>query len=280
VEIKRVNNLHELLRALQDLGADGKHCFRGQASAAWGLVPSIYRGASRIGRPLQAVEGTELAQIERDVYRQFSLHARRFLPPMVNGWDEIAIAQHHGVPTRLLDWTLSPFVAAYFALMEDGAEDPAIWALNLSRYPFPSELGRRQMNHAHRTENVEQFLGSQPRFLQKVTVKDAGGPTRASLVVFEAPTLGPRIAAQQGLFSVHVSSDDYPIVDHAAAIRAVEEGEGLRLLTQIVIPRAAVGRAREQLHVDPATIFPDIEGVAISLRRQTQAQIDELLRGR
>jgi hypothetical protein len=80
MRVLEIRDVSDLLRAVDKLRVEGVHCFRGQASAAWGLIPLLYRGLDGIGLPLTYDDARTLGQIERDVYRQFSIRSRRFLP--------------------------------------------------------------------------------------------------------------------------------------------------------------------------------------------------------
>src|SRR5581483_8447763 len=105
----------------------------------------VYRGASEANAPLlttlDRLGGTNpphtKADLEEYVLRNYIRYARPHVESNVgNDWEELFSAQHHGVPTRLLDWTYSPLVAAFFATrpLEDGVErDRAIWRLDWQR---------------------------------------------------------------------------------------------------------------------------------------------------
>jgi hypothetical protein len=102
--------------------------FRGQSNADWPLVTSLQRA-------LQSAEVSDTerrAAVENSVIGFFKERARLHLQNAPDegdllGW--LAVMQHYGAPTRLQDWTQSPFVAAYFAYREDTGEDAAVWAL-------------------------------------------------------------------------------------------------------------------------------------------------------
>jgi hypothetical protein len=99
--------------------------FRGQRAASWGLVPSLYREKSH-----GVVEQANRSQLEQRLLFQFRREAQPYLNiEPDNDWEWLALAQHHGLPTRLLDWTGSPLVALYFAL--EGEEHPAssVWCI-------------------------------------------------------------------------------------------------------------------------------------------------------
>jgi len=64
---------------------------------------------------------------EQEVHWLFRMHARQHLSVMPNSdWEWMTLAQHHGLPTRLLDWTRNPLVAAFFSAEAEPRQDGAI----------------------------------------------------------------------------------------------------------------------------------------------------------
>lgn len=125
IEIK---NKEALIKILTDYGSGW--VFRGQARADWRLQPTLERTLESVGW---------LPELAKS-YEEFSLHNfsskahhyidRNILPDTKLGW--LSLMQHHGIPTRLLDFTESPFIALFFAMGRIGDTDGqcAIWALN------------------------------------------------------------------------------------------------------------------------------------------------------
>ena len=102
--------------------------FRGHSGFGWSLVSSLQRAFESAG--ITGVE--DRVAMENSTVGFFKERARLRLerPPDEHdllGW--LAVMQHYGAPTRLQDWTQSPFVAAYFAYRDNTAEDAAVWAL-------------------------------------------------------------------------------------------------------------------------------------------------------
>jgi len=98
----------------------GRWAFRGQLSSKWNLHSSLDRAVEVTGKgPTSSfTTHTDRAVTEDRLLFRFKQQAHRYLQYLPDDEDLIswlALMQHHGVPTRLLDWTRSPYVAAYFA---------------------------------------------------------------------------------------------------------------------------------------------------------------------
>jgi hypothetical protein len=134
--------------------------YRGLKSIDYDLMPRLGRESLRGNDPLKG-EQTILRLFREQAYQYVTDHS-------LNNWDWLALAQHHGLPTRLMDWTRNPLVAAYFAVEEEHAGDSVIWVfkerhfINTAKYQDPferSEVGRFIPNHVTRriTEQAEVF---------------------------------------------------------------------------------------------------------------------------
>src|SRR5690242_20596727 len=99
-QIESVANLLEYLRAHQFTAARGRWVFRGHADGRYKLLSSVGRNAHT---------SDTRARYEESMFNMFRRESQGYLPSVPGSdWDWLALAQHHGLPTRLLDWTYNP----------------------------------------------------------------------------------------------------------------------------------------------------------------------------
>jgi hypothetical protein len=255
-----VTSLSDLIAKVTPVEPDpatGRHrdsgVYRGAAHASWPLLTSLDQlsGAA-------APHGK--ADLEEHILRNFIRYSRPyFTAPPVNEWEVLVAAQHHGLPTRLLDWTYSPLVAAHFATVGGQPnEDRAIWRLDWKSVHRFFQLPERALL----IQDLEGLFG-QERPFTPWTLFAAGPLGRQFACMLEPPSLDARIVAQAATFTL--CSDKRVTFDQFL------ERHGLgSTLTKFVIPAREAGRLRDQLDlvsVDERRLFPDLDGVADHLRR-------------
>lgn len=231
---------------------DGDWIFRGQKDVRWGLKPSIERCASK--GFLHKQEGTAY----RD-FRDRALAYRRELPALPNNshlaW--LATMQHYGGPTRLLDWTEDPNVAAFFAVADaDRKTASAVWAINHTAITKEAE---RLMSVAPRTSRDD------PRFWD--TFFGAAWPP----VVMHVNTARPskRQKKQKGLFLCSNATQwEYSFETCLKNVLEHRPKSERRWLCKIMIPPDARDELLNDLTERGVTyegLFPDLSGLGRSL---------------
>ena len=249
---RRIKSTRELLTALGQLRDTEPIWFRGQPVADWALVPSIARRD----------DGSTLSTIEQSLEHRLAGHFKQNALQMVEQrpvgeWEWLFLMRHHGVPSRLLDWSESPLTALYFAAhsVDSGSDDGAIWVLwpralnalsNLTDPGLPSFL-----------EGDEALHNYHPDVISK------GHPLGVSPVAGLAPRNSARMQAQLGVFSIHELT--------MTPIENIKDANGrVQHVGKYIVPGSAKETILEELGdlgVTQLSLFPDLDSAALVARK-------------
>lgn len=224
--------------------------FRGQPSD-YPLASSLERACKRAGVSLSRARDTEY-RLVREFQRRFHFYSVR-APNSDSILEWLAIMQHHGAPTRLLDWTYSLFVAAYFAV-ESAETDSVVWALNTDW--LKDEIGKNPRLADSWREFVSARTADSFRLLFLRESPEAFVYTATPLEMNE------RLAVQQGLF-LCPGDISRPF---AANLEALSPSSSS--LVRITIPlecRTQALRDLQRMNMNAATLFPGLDGFARSM---------------
>lgn len=214
--------------------------------------PELVTGLMRLGGDFAAMEGHLL--------RNFRKYAYRDAVPSDSPWNWPALGQHHGLPTRLLDWTFSPFVALHFATehLDRFGDDSVVWCVDFmkTRRFLPAALRdilEEEGANVFTAEMLSRVADGLPAFDRL-----AAEPFVAFL---EPPSLDDRIVNQFAIFSLMSS----PSADLDAWLN---EHPGLS--RRIVIPAWLKGEVRDKLdqaNITERVLFPGLDGLSLWLKR-------------
>jgi FRG domain len=222
-EVYDLENFNAILSKNYFILPRGDWVFRGHSSESFELISKVGRGSHT---------SRTRGKFESSIFDMFKRSAVQYLEKAPrNDWEWLAIAQHHGLPTRLLDWSFNPFVALYFAVEDRLDEDGVVYALNA-----PKKLPQKII------ETASPFKIKKPmKFLPNI--------------------VAPRLWEQEGLFIVS-SNIDVPFTDKLRSDWALEK---------LIVPASAKQRLRYELYrlgVHRAALFPDLDGLTAYLQYQ------------
>jgi hypothetical protein len=197
---------------------------------------------------------------ERHLLRNFRKFARSTAVPGDSLWNWLALAQHHGLPTRLLDWTFSPFVALHFATDHpaDFERDGAVWCVD---YVAAHRLLPSRLRKVLKEESADVFTGE---MLGRVagSLEALDRLSRKPFLLFlDPPSVDERIVNQYALFSL-LSAPSRTLEDWIA--------QHSDLARRIVIPAALKWEVRDKLdqaNVTERVLFPGLDGLSRWLER-------------
>lgn len=224
------------------------YVFRGTGNANFNLSTSI----SRLG--------PQHDKLEPHILRNFRKYAHNNASPGDSIWNWLAVAQHHGLPTRLLDWTYSPLVALHFATHDLAKynEDGAIWCMNYvkSRECLPMPLKKTLQE-----EGSNVFT---PEVLEPVcpSLKALASFQEEPFVLFmEPPSLDARIVHQYALFSM--------MSDVTAELSQWLQ-QHRELYFRVIIPAEVKWEIRDKLdqaNITERVLMPGLSGLSEWLKR-------------
>jgi len=220
----KINNLIEYLKILE-----GNHfdMFRGHADCNWELLPKI----GRMFKSFKYLDGYEdWNTFEDDILERFKKYGIQYLkkePKNIIEW--LVIGQHHGLPTRLLDWTKNPLKALFFSIIELPYVDGCVWAYEHTFY-------------SGKIENLD-----------KINILDPYYPDQIDY----------RLIAQEGCFTLHpFPKENVPLIP----IENIKfHHKSIRSLVKIIIPyikKKDIGYDLTRFGINYRSLFPDLDGLA------------------
>lgn len=201
----------------------GAYLFRGQADGS-AILP-------KIGRP-----GYDFDYVrERALFEAFERAARPYLKGEMSPFEMLALAQHHGAPTRLVDWSTSPLVAAWFAVSSfPEGTDAKVYALDVVRKDIDA-------------------LNTKTRETRTGTIVEDPLRPKSGVYLIETAQVSNRITTQRGIFTLH-GDPTAPLVIPSPDVFEVPAALRSNFHSRLM-----------DVGIDASHIYPDIDGLCRSL---------------
>lgn len=258
--VKKIYEFYEIWDIISEQAYDGRinryrssYLYRGLPNVNFRLETSLDRNCKDKGRTL-----------EKSILRNFTKYASIEDPGLENSrWRQLIIGQHHGLPTRLLDWTYSPLAALHFATsgepfsqMEEN--DCVVWAIDIEEI---NRLLPEKYSDKLQEENSYLFTVKMlEQVVQELEQYDNDMKAEA-MVLLEPPSIDQRIINQYSYFSV--------VPGNMTDIEVFLESKTANTI-KYVIDKSLKWRIRDmldQLNVNERIVYPGLDGLSSWIKR-------------
>lgn len=249
----------------------GSWCYRGQRETSWLLYSSLDRAVRVIisdGHSLSGYDHLNRIEEERDLLFSFQQQAHLYIKHLPDVYDRaswLALMQHYGVPTRLLDWTYSPYVALFFAFIDNPNEQHAsVWAIDLD---WLKKVEEKSLNIPFKNDQTR------AEYLNKMLISPKTDPVVVKIDPFR---MNDRMVAQQGFFLCNLFHKKYATYNQIFMSMIVSDVPNQPVIRQLKIEKSLRVQFLTHLgkmNVHSASLFPGLDGFGKSLKLDLEMKV-------
>lgn len=287
--------------------------YRGQKDSSYLLIPSLYRMKDQ----KEKFYNSNLRTVFEALYDGFKVRSFGTTEIYHDGNNSVmgvmTSMQHYCVPTNILDWTLSAFVAMYFAVEDtiikikkgnkktENDKDAIIWLLNPIRLNQANEFLRSSVSNACNHDKLKEYplpslLGNESKYIEYIPFSGSKESKIEYPIAVNAPFVNPRVKSQLGtftMFSLDVEGDPgkkanerifkkYDLFSLQEEYRNKIEPTGMnykKFLTGVVIKgscRYDLAKWLIKMGMDKPNIYPELTNISQSLTEQLRKYYESL----
>lgn len=301
-----INSISEYLDRLEEFGKEypnnplmpsttsNTFLFRGMEDREYKLLPSVYREVKDQVDEATIVNSKYLSSSnEIGILRNFIQDASAYVPQLdtndIVRWAELA--QHHGVPTRFLDWTENPLVALYFACESNKNSDAVVWVLHKRNY-----LHYANKHDENRFKWKNQYATNEDAIKALLTVSPSDGVKYSQLwrlpLIYTPYYFDHRMSAQASWFMVWGTEkraleeliDDSSFMKYEPPIDGIRSfgiPQEERFIYRFFIHQSEkqmIMRQLDRMGIHAKMLFPGLDGIGKRIERTYRFDYNEICR--
>lgn len=270
--------------------------FRGQGDSEWHIESSLERMIKRFHPNSQVAHKIYPQGYEKDMLKEFQWKYPKYEKVNIPKDDEmiewLSIMQHYGSPTRMVDFTYSPYIALFMAMdSSNGEHDASVWCLNelVLRNMFSDDYEQRNNRRIDGKDTQKELFYEEANKVINDSVNEKRKDFSPNIYLVQPHRVNDRILVQQGLFAIP-EKIGVPFEDNLFSLVDNREPEKVQFkdiidysnsekmfkpydyfLIKIKIPqlfRLNITKSLCLMNISAETMFPGLEGLAKSLNRQ------------
>ncbi|WP_429233550.1 FRG domain-containing protein [Aeromonas salmonicida] len=234
-----IESFEDFRKIVSEASPDERYYFRGEARDYFDLIPKIGRLTNRSKEQSLIFNYHD----EKSIFERFKNHGRAIASDLPsNDWEWLALAQHHGLPTRLLDWTTNPLTALFFAVGNPfGSQD-----LRKAKIDYP----------AYKGDAAFYWLTIKSNFID--TIQESDPFSYETVGIVKPSHVTQRIRAQSGVFTIQPDP-----------VTPLNELLNKNRVRKYRIMKTARERLRKEIllyGIHHSSIYPDLDGLSAYLQ--------------